>query len=50
MTDDRLVLDANVAIEWFFPGKAETQAYAFSVLDLIETEKPLLAVPSLFHT
>lgn len=44
-----VVVDASVAIAWFFPSKPAERAYAGAVLDLIADSNALVVVPSLFH-
>mgnify|MGYP001195841541 CR=1 FL=1 len=44
-----LVLDASVAIAWFFEDNERHRSYALAVLDYVVTERPWLVVPPLFH-
>lgn len=49
MIGERFVLDASVAISWFFPDTPENHRYAAAVLDAIREEAPTIVVPDLFH-
>lgn len=45
----QFVLDASVALAWFFPDSTKNHAYAFSVFDYIRSEGAIAVVPDLFH-
>lgn len=46
---DRFVLDASVALAWFFPDSADSTGYAISVAELIAKTAAVCVVPHMFN-